>query len=83
MLCETLVFILAYILLFLVLVTGVNVLIITVIIFALLLFLIADLIDIYLESRNEYYELDFLGPKYDNHDHHAEDVPDSERKMNQ
>ena len=66
MLCETLAFILAYIVLFLVLVPGVNVLIITVIIFVLLLFLIADLMDVYLESRNEYYEFDFCGQKYDN-----------------
>jgi hypothetical protein len=48
MLSETLCFILAYILLFLVLVPGVNVLIITIIIFAMLLFLIADMMDVYL-----------------------------------
>ncbi len=67
MLFEAIGFIISYILLFLVLVTGVNVLIITVIIFVLLLFLIADLMDVYLESRNEFYEFDFLGQKYDNH----------------
>lgn len=82
MLCECLAFILAYILLFLVLVTGVNVLIITVIIFALLMFLIADLIDLYLESRNEYYDLDLFGQKYDNQDRpNVEDSPETERKM--
>lgn len=52
MLVEALCFILAYFLLFLVTVTGVNVLIITVIIFVMLLFLVADLMDVYLESRN-------------------------------
>lgn len=52
MLAECACFILAYILLFLVTAPGVNVLIITVIIFALLLFLIADLIDLYMEARN-------------------------------
>ena len=68
MLFECLAFIIAYILLYLVLVPGVNVLIITVIIFALLMFLIADLVDLYLESRNEYYDLDLFGHKYDNQD---------------
>lgn len=52
MFVEALCFILAYFLLFLVTVTGVNVLIITVIIFVMLLFLVADLMDVYLESRN-------------------------------
>ena len=66
MLVEALLFILAYFLLFLVLVPGVNVLIITAIIFALLLFLIADLMDVYLESRNELYDFDLLGQRYDN-----------------
>jgi hypothetical protein len=83
MLVETILFIIAYFLLFLVRVPGVNVLIITVIIFVLLLFLIADLMDVYLESRNEYYEFDFLGAKYDNQEtQEHENLPDSERKMN-
>lgn len=51
-LVEALLFILSYFLLFLVLVPGVNVLIITVIIFTLLLFLVSDLMDVYLQSRN-------------------------------
>jgi hypothetical protein len=84
MICECLAFIIAYILLYLVLVPGVNVLIITVIIFALLMFLIADLVDLYLESRNEYYDLDLFGHKYNNQDKaHGEEVPETERKMNQ
>jgi hypothetical protein len=52
LLAEGLLFILGYFLMFLVTVTGVNVIIITLIVFVLLLFLIADLLDTYLESRN-------------------------------
>jgi hypothetical protein len=47
MLFESLGYILGYFLLFLVTVTGVNVLIITMIIFILLMFLISDLMDVY------------------------------------
>lgn len=77
MLTECSCFVLAYILLFLVTVPGVNVLIITVIIFVLLLFLIADLMDVYMEARNELYEFDFLGAKYDNQSHQEDEVPES------
>jgi hypothetical protein len=70
---------------FLVDTTGVNVIIISLIIFVMILFLIADLIDTYLESQGEYLDVDLFGRKYDNYiksKQNLESIPDSERKFN-
>lgn len=52
---EEILYIIGYFLLFFVTLTGVNAVILSIIIFFLILALVWDLMDVYLDSRNEYF----------------------------